>query len=301
MATSAGTIQPGDGDRVAATQDTFRFRRTWGLPVRFRDIRSLPAVANPDFVEIELSSDDLDTVPDVIVDQSFDLDLIVRSPVVFSGNHVLDLGARDARHRARSVREMQRVIDVTLEVKRYFGRATTPRVVASLGGISNDAPAPHADRTPMYERIASSLGELDASGVEVLAMTMPPFPWHRGGQVFCNLFVDATDTADFCRLSGMRLCFDVAHSQLAANHAGRPLSEWVRTLGPFIEHLHVGDAAGVDSDGLQIGDGDVDFPALATRLSTDVPHASFTPAIWQGEVNNGEGYWIALERLEQWL
>ena len=104
-----------------------------------------------------------------------------------------------------------------------------------------------------------------------------------------------------CRFSGTRVCFDVAHSQLAANYAGRPLSHWVTTLGPFIEHLHIVDAAGVDGEGLQIGEGDVDFPALAAGLAANVPHASFIPEIWQGHVNDGEGFWVALERLEQWF
>jgi len=29
------------------------------------------------------------------------------------------------------------------------------------------------------------------------------------------------------------------------------------------------------------------------------PDASFIPEIWQGHKNNGEGAWLALERLEQ--
>jgi N-acetylneuraminate synthase len=130
---------------------------------------------------------------------------------------------------------------------------------------------------------------------------LPPFPWYRGGRLFCNLFVDPEDTAEFCRLTGTRVCFDVAHSQLAANHAGRPLGEWVSTLGEAIGHLHVVDAKGVDGEGLQIGDGDVDFAGLADALRAVAPAASFIPEIWQGHVNDGEGFWLALERLETWL
>jgi N-acetylneuraminate synthase len=286
---------------VGATRHAFRFRRSWGLPVRYHDFESISGRATPDFLEFHLSHEDMEQAPDTVFDQPIDLDLVVRSPVLFAGGHILDLAARDPRHRARSVRELQRVIDVTREMRRYFTRAAIPRVVASLGGISSDAPADRADRVTMYERIASSLGELDTSGVELLALTMPPFPWHRGGQLYCNLFVDAADTADFCRFTGMRLCFDVAHSQLAANHTGRPLSDWIATLGLFIEHLHIADAAGVDGVGLEIGDGDVDFAALAARLAAEVPHAGFTPAVWEGHRNDGEGFWIALETLEQWF
>ncbi|ETI97837.1 MAG: N-acylneuraminate-9-phosphate synthase, partial [Leuconostoc sp. DORA_2] len=31
------------------------------------------------------------------------------------------------------------------------------------------------------------------------------------------------------------------------------------------------------------------------------PEVTFIPEIWQGHVNNGEGFWTALERLEQWF
>ena len=30
-------------------------------------------------------------------------------------------------------------------------------------------------------------------------------------------------------------------------------------------------------------------------------YVSFIPEIWQGHVNGGEGFWTALERLEQWF
>ena len=31
------------------------------------------------------------------------------------------------------------------------------------------------------------------------------------------------------------------------------------------------------------------------------PQAGFIPEIWQGHKNNGEGFWIALDRLERWF
>jgi len=62
--------------------------------------------------------------------------------------------------------------------------------------------------------------------------------------------------------------------------------------------LHIVDAAGVDSEGLQIGQGEIDFPALADQLNRVCPDSSFIPEIWQGHENGGEGFWTALDRLE---
>ena len=47
------------------------------------------------------------------------------------------------------------------------------------------------------------------------------------------------------------------------------------------------------------GDGDIDFNRLVSILDKYCPKASFIPEIWQGHKNGGEGFWIALERLEK--
>ena len=56
---------------------------------------------------------------------------------------------------------------------------------------------------------------------------------------------------------------------------------------------------GVNGEGLQIGEGDIDFDRLAGILDKHCPTASFIPEIWQGHKNSGEGFWIALEKLEK--
>jgi N-acetylneuraminate synthase len=38
---------------------------------------------------------------------------------------------------------------------------------------------------------------------------------------------------------------------------------------------------------------------LSRRLHASCPEASFIPEIWQGHRNHGEGFWMALERLEK--
>ena len=106
------------------------------------------------------------------------------------------------------------------------------------------------------------------------------------------------DTVEFCRANGLRLCFDVSHSKLACTHYRTSFREFVDQVGPFAAHLHMADAKGTDGEGLQIGDGEIDLPALCEQLRRVCPQASFMPEIWQGHKNRGEGFWLALERLE---
>ncbi len=96
----------------------------------------------------------------------------------------------------------------------------------------------------------------------------------------------------------MRVCFDVSHSKLACNHFNWSFQDFVRLVGPWTAHLHLADASGVDGEGLQIGDGDMDFVSLARDLDQYAPAASFIPEVWQGHKNGGEGFWHALDLLE---
>ena len=149
-----------------------------------------------------------------------------------------------------------------------------------------------------YSIIGESLNKLDTKNTEIIAQTLPPFPWYIGGQLFCNLFVDPEDTVDFCKDTGTRICLDLAHSKLAMNHRKRDFDHYLHLISPYVAHLHIVDAEGVDGEGYQIGDGDIDFESASKILSSNAPHAGFIPEIWQGHKNDGEGFWVALERLE---
>ena len=70
-------------------------------------------------------------------------------------------------------------------------------------------------------------------------------------------------------------------------------------VGKFTKHLHLVDAEGTDSEGLQIGEGEVNFHKLSLQLKKITPKASFIPEIWMGHENNGEKQWKALEKLEK--
>jgi len=72
-------------------------------------------------------------------------------------------------------------------------------------------------------------------------------------------------------------------------------------VAPLTAHLHIVDAEGVDGEGLQIGEGNIDFAMVAEVLDRLAPHASFIPEIWQGHKNDGAGFWEALTKLEKWF
>ena len=290
-----------DLQAAAVSARSYFVGRPWGLPVRFHDWEALATQSNPDFLEFHLSYRDMDVSLHELFREPLPYSLVVHSPDLFANDLILDLASRDEAVRAGSIAELQRVVNLTEGLQENFLGPLQPKVVVSMGGSSKNLPLPEDERPELYERVAAAVAELRTGGVNVLAQTLPPFPWYLGGQRFCNLFVDPNETAEFSRWSGIPLCLDVAHTKLACNYLGQSFSEAVEVLAPRAEHLHLVDAAGVDGEGFQVGDGEIDWSALCAQLERLAPRVSFIPEIWQGHVGGGQGFWIAMERLEQHL
>ena len=291
----------GDLKETVPTGRQFQFNRPWGLPVRYHDVESLTQDCTPAFLEFHFSYKDLEIDVDSVFSRPLPMGFTTHLPDLFAGDFLVDLASRDQDHWERSIAEVQRTIDITRRLTHWFPAEQEPIMVVTMGGFTTDRHIAPEERTPKYERIADALQRLDASGVRIAAQTLPPFPWLMGGQQYHNLFLDPRDTAEFARTTGTDLCLDVSHSKLASTFLNIPFSETVELLAPHTIHLHLVDATGVDGEGVQVGEGDVDWPALADQLDRLVPDAPFIPEIWQGHINNGEGFWTALDRLEQWL
>ena len=276
----------------------YSFNRPWGLPVRFHDWQELTNASNPDFLEFHLSYRDLDAHLDDFLPDSLPYGLVVHSPDLFEDDLILDLASDDTRVRQRSVEGLARVVDLTKAMASRFQTDGPVPIVASLGGSTLAEAVASSERKAMYDRVIESLRSLDLEGVRLLAQTLPPFPWYLGGQRHCNLFVDAVETAQFSTASGVGICLDLAHTKLACNAAKSSFHEALATLLPHTAHLHIVDAAGLDGEGLQVLEGEIDWDDAAHQIELLAPNVSFIPEIWQGHVDGGRGFWVALERLE---
>jgi len=289
-------------DNLQCKPRKYNFKRKWGIPVRFHDLEKLSFGTNPDLVEFHLSYKDLEVDLSDYLKKIYDMDLVIHAPELFSGDHILDLCSQDKEYRNRSINELQRVVDLTREIKKSFRRATGKTlIIVNAGGATQDAPIDPSKRAAMYKLIADSLSKIDQKDVEIIPQTMPPFPWHFGGQRYHNLFMDGKDITTFCKKYNYRICLDVSHSKLACNYHNWSFKEFIENVGPYSAHLHIVDAYEVDGEGVQIGEGEIDFPAMSDWLNEFTPDSSFIPEIWQGHKDNGSGFWYALNKLEQWL
>jgi N-acetylneuraminate synthase len=276
----------------------YRFSRPWGVPVRYHDFKEYAGRIQPEVWEFHLSYSDMELDPSEYLDGPYETDFVVHAPELFSGSRLMDLATPDESYRRESIRETQRVIDITRALRRFFPNAKKPLIVANIGGFTMDAPLPAGEIDGYYSRFAKSLEELDMEGVELIPQTMAPFPWHFGGQRYQNIFVKIEEIVEWCNKLKLRMCFDVSHSRLTCNHLGVDFYDFSAKIAPFVAHLHMGDAKALNGEGLQVGEGEIDFRRLGDILKEGCPNASFIPEIWQGHKNGGEGFWIAMERLE---
>ena len=279
----------------------YKFKRPWGIPVRYHDFNNYLKLIKPPMFEFHLSYSDMDLDIDKYLSGTYDCGFVVHAPELFKGSHLMDLASPDIEYRKISMVETQKVIDITRKLKKYFPKEIKPQIVANIGGFSMDAPFQENIKESYYLQFFESLNELNLEGVEIIPQTMAPFPWHFGGQRYQNIFVHVDEIVKYCQKFDIRMCFDVSHTMLTCNHFKQDFYEFAKKIAPYTAHIHMGDATGLNGEGIQIGEGEIDFIKLGKILNDGCPNASFIPEIWQGHKNNGEGFWIALEKLDNLL
>ncbi len=261
---------------------------TWGFTVRFRDFENLLPY-QPQMLEFHFTDHDVD---EGYPGGDYNVALVVHAPE-FWDRTLVDLCSMDDGQRARSIRLMQKTIDLTRQMAPNF--VGKPKVVIHPGAMSLDHPID--DHRALYDNLRRSVEALDYDAVELLLENLPPHPWYFGGQWLTNAFMDAYEIRDFITSMGLNMCFDTSHAKLYCNWAHKDFYNQVRVLLPHIRHLHLADAAGLDGEGLQIGEGTIDWVHFFQVI--EGYEGTMIPEIWRGHQRDGEGFLIAIQRLSR--
>ena len=269
----------------------------WGIVARFTDVETMVNRFGGEgmaFIEFHVSDRDLDAGVDAFDSRHYPFGLVVHAPE-YCHDQLIDLCAADDAQRRMSIERIQKTIDLTRAMAPHFTSRFDrgPKIVMHVGGMS---PRPgRYDVDAATGRLLDALRQLDHDGVDLLLENLPPFPWYFGGKWFGFIATDVDNTVRLCRESGLGLCFDTSHAALECARSGASLAEFGRRVAPFVRHLHVSDGAGVSGEGLQIGDGDVNFVELLPVLLAQEP--TLIPEIWMGHHNEGRGFRLALDHL----
>jgi N-acetylneuraminate synthase len=274
----------------------------WGIVARFLDFASLERAFAPlgmRFVEFHVSDRDLDAGASAYQGGPRRFGFVMHAPE-YCHDTLIDLCAPDAAQRELSVQRIQKTIDLARDLAPQFEWDSSlfprgPKIVMHVGGMS---PAPgHYDVDAASDRLLGSLRQLDTASVDLLLENLPPYPWYFGGRWFGHIICNPDNTVRLCRESGLGLCFDTSHAALECARSGASLIDFARVVAPYVRHLHVSDGAGSSGEGLQIGDGTVNFVTLLPVLLERQP--TLIPEIWMGHHENGLAFRTALERLTE--
>ena len=274
----------------------YSFPVKWGIPVRYHDFADFSNRIDPDLFEFHLSYRDLAVDPKPYLHTVDCSRLVVHAPELFENSELLDLASDDIAYRQRSIHNLQRVVDATLQLAPFFPKADSMLIVANVGGFSADAPFAVEHRTELYDRFHSACQQINFAGTELIPQNMAPFPWHFGGQRHQNIFMMPEELAEQAKSHGLRLCLDLAHLQMTCNHFALDFQRSLELLLPVTAHLHVADASGTNGEGVVMGTGDVNWDQ-SWKTIVGSQNVSFIPEVWQGHKDHGAGFWHALDLL----
>jgi N-acetylneuraminate synthase len=269
----------------------------WGIVARFTDVDRLTARfghRGMSLIEFHVSDRDLDGGLAGFPKRGFDVQLVVHAPE-YSHDYLIDLCSSDAGQRAMSVARLQKTIDLARDLAPWFPQTGSrgPKVVIHVGGMA-PAGSPY-DRRRATDDLLAALRALRHEGVDLLLENLPPYPWFFGGRWDGHVLTDAETTAAVCDASELGLCLDTSHAALHCHRAHTRLTDFIAQTRRHVRHLHVSDAAGTAGEGLQIGEGEIDFLDVMPLLAGS--GAGLVPEVWMGHQRDGAGFETALERL----
>ena len=113
-----------------------------------------------------------------------------------------------------------------------------------------------------------------------------------------QIFLDASEIEEWCSKLCLRLCLDTSHSKLYCNYGKKNFRNFIEKLLPFTAHIHLGDAERTNGEGLQIGEGDINFKEFCSTRSKKLFSIDTTRDLARSQ-NNGVGFAFALAKMEE--
>ena len=263
------------------------------MKVRKRDLDDMLKF-NPKVLEFHFSDSDLD----LELEENFDQRLIIHCYEYFE-RKLLDIVSlketNQVHSKEKSLELIQKAIDKTLTLNEQF--KGTPTLIVHPGGYSLNESS-KSDIDTMSGMLADSIRKLDFKNVTFLLENMPPYAWFFGGRWNSNIFLSADNMVEYCKETGLNVCYDVCHSHLYCNKNKLSVVEELSKIEKYVKHFHLSDAGGEDEEGLQFGEGDLPFEKVIPILNQH-EKTSFAIEVWKGHEQNGKGFGEFLNKVVQ--
>ena len=262
-----------------------------GMKVRKHDLNDMLKF-NPSILEFHFSDSDLN----LELENNFEQQLIVHCYEYYE-RKLLDITSKKETNQIHSKERTIELVQMAIDKTKILGTQFkgTPTIILHPGGYSLNEVS-ETESNEMKDQISDSIKKLDLKGVNFLLENMPPYAWFFGGRWNSNAFLSATEMVNYCKETGLKVCFDLCHSQLYCNKNEKSLIDELNLVGPHVEHFHLSDADDVDGEGLQIGEGSIDFERVIPILNK-FNGKSFAIEVWKGHEQGGKGFKFFLDEI----
>ena len=277
----------------------FNFSKRWGVKCRFHDYEIYKCLKAP-VMEFHCSETDLDID---FKESNTDSELIIHAPEIIN-RELIDICSTDELVVQRSLDIIQKSIDKTIEISKYWPKAK-PKMVVHLGGMSLDKlpTTKYSDLklSNSYKMITRAIHNFkrlkyDKTKIDIIPENLPPRPWYLGGEWHQYGFAPYTDMIRFCQEANVKMTFDICHAMLQCNLEKISLTEYTKQVMPYVAHMHISDAIGLNGEGIQMFEGEIDFESV---FNTAAPYNfSWVTEIWSGHLHNGSGTYKAMRDIE---
>jgi len=262
-----------------------------GVKARWNDAESM-AKLGTDLLEVFTHERDLELYHEEMlntfskISDEFGMELVVHSQAYWTDGknyHLVDLASQDESLRQKAIN----IVKKTLEFANKIGATY---VIVHPGGIS----PVKLEKEKLLSSITKSLKEINDE--QLIVENMPWFYIMRNGEIWrSNICIAPEDFFHFSDLVG-GVVFDICHAYLPTREgSNKHILYMKKSLKDMIKHVHVSDAKPPHQEGLQIGTGLIDFNILSDFK------VGIIPEIIDGHKNDGEGFRIAIDRLQKYL
>lgn len=255
-----------------------------GIPVRLHDLAAIEAKFPVGTFEFHLSFREV--LSELHAEKySADNEYSIHLPDYINATELMDPFSSDDDQAQASLNILERTVAFAEALQERTGKAVP--VVGSFSVV-------HENIGDFYSQHAFLLDKYRQRGVSVLPQWLPPIAWYFGGSVKLEAVNQPRDVA-LIRDHALPICMDVCHLCMGDSVFDFDALETITELSDLIEHIHIADAAGIDGEGLQFGEGDPkNLPAIKSALKFDCIKII---EVWQGHLDDGAGFAKALNRI----
>jgi sialic acid synthase SpsE len=258
--------------------------KTIGIPVRLHDIAAMENKFPVGAYEFHLSFGEV--LGTLAADQfNREHKFSIHLPDYINSTQLMDPFSTDRMQAKDSQHILERTVDFAMALQERTGRPVP--IVGSFSVVHNDL-------SQFYEQHAALLLSYQERGISILPQWLPPIAWYFGGSVKLNALNQERDV-EYIQRYRLPICMDVCHLFMgdSLHHFGA--QSIIESLRPYISHVHIADAKGIDGEGMHFGEGDpVNLPIIESIIGID---GMKVIEVWQGHLDDGAGFGKALTSL----